>query len=187
MRRRFALAAYACLAILSPCLEFAEQNQPQKIEVNGKSYQWPTTPVVVILIDGGDPAYAHAGLTQNVLPNFKRQMTEGFASIAVGAMPSFTNPNNVSVITGVPPSVHGISGNFFLNPATRQEQMMDQPEFLRADSILANSSQQRAKVVAITAKDKLTKMLAYRLKGGISFSAEKADRCTKQINGIDDC
>ena len=187
MRQRIALAAFACLTLLLPCLEFAAQSRPQQIEVNGKSYQWPGTPVVVILIDGGDPAYVHAGLAQGVLPNFKRLMTEGFAAIAVGAMPSFTNPNNVSVITGVPPSVHGITGNFFLNPATGQEQMMDQPEFLRADSILAKFSQDGAKVVAITAKDKLAKILAYGLKDGITFSAEKADRCSRQISGIDNC
>src|SRR5947208_15891570 len=114
-------------------------------------------------------------------------MTEGFGSVAVGAMPSFTNPNNISVITGVPPSVHGISGNFFLNPATGQEAMMDQPQFLRADSILAKFSEHGAKVVALTAKDKLAKMLAYQLQHGISFSAEKADRCTKKDNGIDNC
>src|SRR5215813_10129338 len=160
MLRKFAFAASACLALLLPCLEFAAQNHPQQIEVNGKSYQWPRTPVVVILIDGGDPAYVHAGLTQGVLPNFKRLMTEGFAAVAVGAMPSFTNPNNVSVITGVPPSVHGISGNFFLNPASRQEQMMDKPEFLRADTILAAFSHRGAKVAAITAKHKLARILA---------------------------
>jgi phosphonoacetate hydrolase len=187
MRRSFALATCACLTLLFLHLQVAAQNHPQQIEVNGKSYQWPRTPVVVILIDGGDPAYVHAGLTQGVLPNFKRLMTAGFASIAVDVMPSFTNPNNISVITGVPASVHGISGNFFLNPATRQEQMMDQPEFLRADSILAIFSQNGAKVVAVTAKDKLTKMLAYGLKDGIAFSAEKADRCTKPISGIDNC
>jgi len=187
MRRRFALATLTGLALLFPCFEAAAQNHPQQVSVNGKSYQWPRTPIVVILIDGGDPAYVQAGLAQGVLPNFKRLMTEGFASIAVDAMPSFTNPNNISVITGVPPSVHGISGNFFLNPATGQEQMMDQPEFLRADSILAKFSQNGAKVVAITAKDKLAKMLSYGLKNGISFSAEKADRCTKQTSGIDNC
>jgi phosphonoacetate hydrolase len=187
MRLTFVLATSCCLALLFSCFQFAAQSHPQQIEVNGKSYQWPRTPVVVILIDGGDPAYVDAGLAQGVLPNFKRLMSEGFASIAVGAMPSFTNPNNISVITGAPPSVHGISGNFFLSPASRQEQMMDQPEFLRADSILARFSQNGAKVVALTAKDKLAKMLAYGLKGGISFSAEKADRCSKQISGIDNC
>src|SRR5262245_8295620 len=135
-----------------PMLAF---EHPEQITVNGKSYRWPTSPVVVILIDGGDRAYVLDRLARNVLPSFRRLMTQGFASVARGAMPSFTNPNNISVITGVPPSVHGISGNFFLNPATGQEAMMDQAEFLRADSILAKFSQNGAKVVAITAKNKL--------------------------------
>jgi phosphonoacetate hydrolase len=163
------------------------ENYPQQITVNGKNYAWPKQPVVVVLIDGGDPAYVNAALAQGLLPNFKKFMVEGFVSVAVGAMPNFTNPNNISVITGVPPSVHGISGNFFLNPATGQEQMMNEPEFLRADSILAKFSEHGAKVVTITAKDKLAKMLAYKLQHGISFSAEKADKCTKKGNGIDNC
>ncbi len=58
----------------------------------------------------------NGALAQGLLPNFKKLMADGFVSVAVGAMPSFTNPNNISVITGVSPSVHGISGNFFLNP-----------------------------------------------------------------------
>jgi len=177
MRLSLLLAATALLAA---------QNHPQQISVNGKNYNWPKSPVVVILIDGGDPSYVNTGLSQGLLPNFKKLMTDGFVSVALGAMPSFTNPNNISVITGVPPSFHGISGNFFLNPATGQEAMMDQPEFLRADSILAKFSEQGAKVVALTAKDKLAKMLAYKLRG-ISFSAEKADKCTKAVNGIDNC
>jgi len=177
MRLSLLLAATALLAA---------QNHPQQISVNGKNYNWPKSPVVVILIDGGDPSYVNTGLSQGLLPNFKKLMTDGFVSVALGAMRSFTNPNNISVITGVPPSFHGISGNFFLNPATGQEAMMDQPEFLRADSILAKFSEQGAKVVALTAKDKLAKMLAYKLRG-ISFSAEKADKCTKAVNGIDNC
>jgi phosphonoacetate hydrolase len=188
MRTALTFAAMGLLAVLSPALlQAAESNHPQHVTVNGKNYDWPKSPVVVVLIDGGDPAYVNAALSQRLLPNFKKLMTEGFVSVAVGAMPSFTNPNNISVITGVPPSVHGISGNFFLNPATGQEAMMDQPQFLRADSILAKFSEHGAKVVAITAKDKLAKMLAYKLQHGISFSAEKADKCTKKDNGIDNC
>ena len=193
MTRRIVLAASTfCLVALSVVLlpalwQGAGNHHPQQITVNGKNYAWPKSPVVVILIDGGDPAYVDAGLAQGLLPNFKKLMTEGFVSVAVGAMPSFTNPNNVSVITGVPHSVHGISGNFFLNPATGQEAMMDQPQFLRADSILAKFSEHGAEVVAITAKDKLAKILAYKLQHGISFSAEKADQCTKAANGVDDC
>ena len=188
MRMALTFGVMGLLTVLSPAfLLAAENHHPQQITVNGKNYDWPKSPVVVVLIDGGDPAYVNDALAQGLLPNFKKLMTEGFVSVAVGAMPSFTNPNNISVITGVPPSVHGISGNFFLNPATGQEAMMDQPQFLRADSILAKFSEHGAKVVAITAKDKLAKMLAYKLQHGISFSAEKADKCTKEDNGIDDC
>jgi len=176
------LAAFSLVAM--PILAF---QHPAQITVNGKGYRWPASPVVVILIDGGDPAYVRDGLARNLLPNFRRVMTLGFAAIAQGAMPSFTNPNNISVITGVPPSVHGISGNFFLNPATGQEAMMDQPEFLRADSILAKFSQNGAKVAAITAKNKLAKMLAAGLHDGITFSAEKANECQATVNGLADC
>ena len=188
MRTVLTFAAIGLLTVLSRAfLPAAENDRPPHITVNGKNYDWPKSPVVVVLIDGGDPAYVNAVLPQGRLPNFKKLMTEGFVSVAVGGMPSFTNPNNMSVVTGVPPSVHGISGNFFLNPATGQEAMMDQPEFLRADSILAAFSEHGAKVVAITAKDKLARLLAYKLQDGISFSAEKADKCTKKNNGIDNC
>src|SRR5262245_4922558 len=176
------LASFSVIS--TPILAF---QHPAQITVNGKSYRWPASPVVVVLIDGGDPAYVHDGLARNLLPNFQRLMTLGFASIVQGAMPSFTNPNNISVITGVPPSVHGISGNFFLNPTTGQEAMMDQPEFMRADSILAKCSQNGAKVVAITAKNKLAKMLAAGLHNGITFSAEKANECQANVNGLADC
>jgi len=165
----------------------AQQDHPQHITVNGKNYNWPTRPVVVVLIDGGDPAYVNAAIAQGLLPHFRKFMKDGFVSVALGAMPSFTNPNNVSVVTGVPPSVHGISGNFFLNPATGQETMMDQPEFVRADSILASFSERGARVAAVTAKNKLARILGHKLQNGISFSAERANTCTREENGIDDC
>ena len=94
MRLSLLLAATALLAA---------QNHPQQISVNGKNYNWPKSPVVVILIDGGDPSYVNTGLSQGLLPNFKKLMTDGFVSVALGAMPSFTNPNNLSIVTGVPP------------------------------------------------------------------------------------
>ena len=180
-----AVALWAALSTVS--VPAAQQDHPQRITVNGKNYNWPTRPVVVVLIDGGDPAYVNAGIARGLLPHFQKFMSDGFVSVALGAMPSFTNPNNVSVITGVPPSVHGISGNFFLNAATGQETMMDQPEFVRAESILAKFSEQGARVAAVTAKNKLAKILAHGLRKGISFSAERADKCTREENGIGDC
>jgi len=61
---------------------------------------------------------------------------EGASVTALSAMPSFTNPNNISIITGRPPSVHGIAGNYFHDPATGREVMMNDARFLRAGTIM---------------------------------------------------
>jgi phosphonoacetate hydrolase len=52
-------------------------------------------------------------------------------------IPSFTNPNNLSIITGRPPAVHGIAGNYFYDREQGVEVMMNDPKFLRAPTILA--------------------------------------------------
>ena len=81
------------------------------VSVNGRIYRKPGRPTVVILVDGFDPAYLQQGLKDGILPNLARFGVQGFAATARGVMPSFTNPNNTSVLTGTVPAVHGISGN----------------------------------------------------------------------------
>jgi phosphonoacetate hydrolase len=100
-------------------------------------------------------------------------------------VPSFTNPNNLSIVTGAPPSVHGICGNFFFDRDTGQEVMMNDARYLRAETILARFSQAGAKVVVVTAKDKLRTLLGSGMRG-VCFSAEKADRANAAEHGISD-
>ena len=52
-------------------------------------------------------------------------------------MPTFTNPNNVSIVTGAPPSVHGIAGNYYLDRETGREIMMTDDRLMRSETILA--------------------------------------------------
>ena len=157
-----------------------------KLELNGVSYNWPHQPVVVVCIDGGDPAYIEQGLKDGILPNIEKFMREGFSGIANGTVPSFTCPNNMSLITGAPPSVHGISGNYYLNE-NGEAVVMTGPELLRSPTILATFANAGAKVVSITAKDKLRKQLGKGLdlsRGNVSFSSEFASQCTLEENGI---
>ncbi len=157
------------------------------IELNGVTYAWPRQPVVVVCVDGGDPAYFERGREDGIMPNLARFMREGFYAVADGTVPSFTCPNNMSLITGAPPSVHGISGNFYLNDAG-EAVVMTGPELLRSKTILAAFADAGARVVSITAKDKLRKQLGKDLdlsRGNISFSSEFADRCTLADNGIE--
>ena len=97
-------------------------------------------------------------------------------------MPSFTNPNNLSIVTGAAPAVHGISGNYFLDPESGAEVMMTDPALLRGETILALLSQAGVKTAAITAKDKLRRLLSCGLVG-LSCSAECADREAEALAG----
>jgi phosphonoacetate hydrolase len=163
-----------------------------RIRLHGRDYRLPSRPTVVICADGCDPAYIEAGLKAGVLPTMARWRREGFYALADAVMPTFTNPNNLSIVTGALPSVHGISGNFALDRDSAAEIMMTDPEMVRGDTILGLMSQAGIAVAAITAKDKLRRMLGKGIaigpgfrNGGVCFSSEQADRCTIDEHGID--
>jgi len=162
---------------------------PTNIELNGVRYRWPSEPVAVVCIDGGDPAYFERGVRDGVVPNVARFMKTGFAAVADGDVPTFTCPNNMSIATGSPQSVHGISGNFYLDRETGEAVVMTGPELLRTRTIMSEFSRHGARVVSITAKDKLRRQLGKDMdltNGSASFSAECADECAPEETGIDD-
>ncbi len=142
-------------------------------------------PLVIVCIDGCEYEYITAAVAAGAAPFLGRLLAgSGSSFIADCVMPSFTNPNNLSIVTGVPPSVHGICGNYFFDPESGEEVMMNDPRYLRVGTILAAFSAAGAKVAVITAKDKLRKLLGHRMQG-ICFSSEKADQVTLAENGIE--
>jgi phosphonoacetate hydrolase len=155
------------------------------IQVNGRAYAKPRRPTVIVCLDGCDPRYLNFSNAAEVFLNISRMMRGGFFALADAAMPTFTNPNNVSIVTGVPPVVHGISGNYYLDRKTGEEVMIVDASPMRATTILAEMSRAGVRVAAITAKDKLRKMLGHRMEGGICFSSEKAGSATLAENGIE--
>jgi phosphonoacetate hydrolase len=142
------------------------------VEVNGRRYRWPRQPGLVVTVDGGDPRYFDDALERGLMPALSDMLRGGGAySVGRGQMPSLTNPNNMSIVTGAPPSVHGIPGNHYLNPTGAEEQLVD-PSALRAPTIHACLARAGAVVLAVTAKDKLRRLLGA---GGVpSVSAERA-------------
>jgi phosphonoacetate hydrolase len=142
-------------------------------------------PLVVVCVDGCQFEYITAAVAAGAAPFLGRLLAgAGTAIIADCVMPSFTNPNNLSIVTGVPPAVHGICGNYFFDSERGEEVMMNDPRQLRVGTILAAFSQAGAKVAVITAKDKLRKLLGHGMRG-ICFSSEKADQVTLAENGIE--
>ena len=157
----------------------------QPIRVNGRTYCWPTRPVVVVCVDGCEPDYISQAIEAGAAPFFEGLDGNGTCLTADCVVPSFTNPNNLSIVTGVPPSVHGICGNYFWDREAGAEVMMNDARYLRVGTILAAFSAAGAKVTVITAKDKLRSLLGHRMKG-VCFSSEKADRVTCADNGVED-
>jgi len=142
-------------------------------------------PLVVVCVDGCQFEYITAAVAAGAAPFLGRLLRgAGTSFMADCVMPSFTNPNNLSIVTGVPPALHGICGNYFFDPDSGEEVMMNDPRFLRVGTILAAFSAAGAKVAVITAKDKLRKLLGFGMKG-ICFSSERADQVTLAENGID--
>ena len=155
------------------------------IEVNGRRYAAPKQTTVVLCIDGCEPDYIAQAVASGYMPFTKQVLARGTALIADCVVPSFTNPNNLSIVTGAPPSVHGICGNYLFDVASGTEVMMNDPKWLRAPTILAGLADAGHKVAVVTAKDKLRRLLGHQMKG-ICFSSEKADSVTQQENGIVD-
>ena len=173
--------------------------------VNDRSYAHPGVPVVVICIDGSEPDYHRKAVEAGRMPWLAQLLASGRGSSWEGhcAMPALTNPNNVSIATGRPPAVHGISGNYIFDTSTGEEVLMNDKRFLRAPTIFAAAADAGLDVVVVTAKDKLRRLLGAGVvedgpgldgsaelvsptRRGICFSAEKADRATVQDNGITD-
>ncbi|SFH48757.1 phosphonoacetate hydrolase [Ensifer sp. OV372] len=163
-------------------------NFDAEVVANGRSYKRPDRPVVVICIDGSEPGYIEQAIEKGLAPNLDRVMKSGANTSALSVIPSFTNPNNISIITGRPPAVHGIAGNYFYDRESGEEVMMNDARFLRAPTILAEFQKAGLKVAMVTAKDKLRTLLGKGLdftKGtAIAFSSEKADKATVAENGI---
>lgn len=160
------------------------------VSVNGRNYRWPQQPCVVVCIDGSEPDYIEKAIEAGVMPWMKKVVESQGADLrALCVVPSFTNPNNISIVTGVAPVVHGICGNFYYDRENDREVMMNEPHLLRTPTIFKAFQDAGAKIAIVTAKDKLRRLLGNELRygknGAICFSSEKSDQVSLEENGID--
>jgi phosphonoacetate hydrolase len=155
---------------------------PDVIELNGRRYRKPERPTVVICVDGCDPAYIERGIPDGIFPTIGSFRRKGYVGTADAVMPTFTNPNNVSIVTGAPPAAHGIAGNYCLDRDSGREIMMTDDRLMRSETILALMARAGVSVAAITAKDKLRRLLGRNL-DGVCFSSECADAEIEAIVG----
>lgn len=156
--------------------------------VNQRTYTPPDRPLVGLCLDGSSDEYLDAALAYGCMPHLHELSVNGFRGLARGQMPSFTNVNNASIVTGVPPKIHGIGGNYFYDAAADREVMTNSAEFLRAPTLFPAAQQAGRRVAVVTAKDKLRGFFAAGLveAGGIAFSSERAREAALATHGLDD-
>ncbi|WP_207930317.1 alkaline phosphatase family protein [Streptomyces hainanensis] len=142
------------------------------VRVNGREYRVPRRPTLVLTVDGGAPAYLDDALARGLMPRLAEILAAGGAyRRGLAEMPSLTNPNNLSIVTGAPPAVHGVPGNYCRLP-DGSELLLNDPGLLRAPSIHAVLREAGVPVLMVTAKDKLRRLLG---NGGVpSVSVERA-------------
>ena len=89
------------------------------LKINNREYpEMLENTSIVICLDGSQKEYLDEASKESCTPNLDRIIKKGEYLIAHSAIPSFTNPNNISIVTGQPSSVHGICGNFFYTHST---------------------------------------------------------------------
>ncbi len=160
-----------------------------EVTANDRSYPAPKTCAIAICLDGCEPEYLDVAIAEGLMPNLKKMRESGTDRLAHSVIPSFTNPNNLSIATGRPPAVHGICGNYLYDPETGEEVMMNDVRFLRTPTIFSRFYEAGARVAVVTAKDKLRALLGAGLRfdedRAITFSSERSGTTTKAEHGID--
>ncbi|QYD71886.1 phosphonoacetate hydrolase [Paraburkholderia edwinii] len=158
----------------------------ERLVVNGRAYSMPSASTIVVCVDGCEQEYINQAILAGRAPFLASLSDADLGTVLTGdcVVPSFTNPNNLSIVTGAPPSVHGICGNFFYDEASGAEVLMNDPKYLRAPTILAEMARAGRRVAVVTAKDKLRALLGYGMRG-ICFSAEKADEVRRDTHGVE--
>ena len=123
---------------------------------------------VIITVDGYDPDYIDACDAPNLMGLARR----GFYHVGKSMMPSVTNVNNVSIVTGEYPSVHGISSNYRMVRETGQDIYMESGEYILSETLFQRARRMGARTILSTSKDKLRTLLSEG--ADVAISSERA-------------
>ena len=121
---------------------------------------------VLVMIDGLDPEYLAASPT----PNLQRFVRDGFHVTGGGMMPSVTNVNNTTMVTGHYPAQHGIVSNYWLDRQAGIEEYVESGDFICADTIFTQCRRQGGRSLLAASKDKLRRLLGDDT--NLAFSSE---------------
>lgn len=105
---------------------------------------------IVIMIDGFGKDYYRG----SDMPNLNKMEKEGIFKIVPSIMPAVTNVNNVAIATGELPDKHGITGNVWYNPKTKQEEFIEDPDLIIVPTIFDRAKKLGIKSALFSVKKK---------------------------------
>ena len=129
----------------------------------------------VACLDGLDPDYLAATAT----PEWDTIAEEGATGVCDGLVPSLTNVNNVGIVTGRHPTKTGVTANTFLDDGDRG--YVEDARFLRCWTVLAETADEGADVIALVAKEKLRRLVGDG--GVVAASAQEPPRWLTDLVG----
>ena len=121
---------------------------------------------LVICIDGFSPAYLQHADT----PTLDALVADGFYKEVQAMVPTVTNVNNVSIVTGAYPAQHGITSNYYRDRETGQSRYMETADFVLCETIFERVRRFGWRSALLTTKDKLRTLL--ETDPSLSISAE---------------
>ncbi|MDR3711935.1 MAG: alkaline phosphatase family protein [Puia sp.] len=112
--------------------------------------------IIIVMMDGfGDEYYRNSDM-----PTLNEMEKAGLYKVVPSLMPSVTNVNNASIITGETPEKNGITGNVFLNPETGKEEYTEDPKQLLAPTLFEKARAAGVKSILFSCKTKTVQLLS---------------------------
>jgi ectonucleotide pyrophosphatase/phosphodiesterase family member 5 len=112
--------------------------------------------VYLVIVDGLGADQVDAAL----MPRLAAAGRDGVATAARASMPTRTNPGHATLLTGVLPESHGITGNGYWDREGRAARSLDRAELLEAETLFtrAETAAPSLRTVAAFSKTKLGKL-----------------------------
>jgi phosphonoacetate hydrolase len=114
--------------------------------------------VIVAMIDGLDVRYA----TSRAMPVFSRLGSAGTSAVVDAAMPTVTNANNASISCAAWPAEHGITGNYYYDPVSGEQDYMESSRLLLRPTLMSRVADAGGQAALLTAKKKTVGLLGDR-------------------------
>ncbi len=129
---------------------------------------------LLVMIDGLDPEY----LAACPAPNLQRFARDGFHVTGGGMMPSVTNVNNTTMVTGHYPAQHGIVSNYWLDRQAGIEEYVESGKFICSETIFAHCHRRGGRSLLAASKNKLRRLLGDDTDLAFSSESPTADAVT---------